>query len=349
MASIEFQSITKIYPGGKKVLDGFNLTIQDGSFTVLVGPSGCGKTTALRIIAGLEDVSGGKLYVAQKDVTKADPGDRGIAMVFQNYAIYPHMTVRKNIEFGLKNYGMKKEEIASRISNVVSLVGLEEYIDAKPGSLSGGQRQRVALARAISKNPQVFLMDEPLSNLDAKLRNMMRGELIGLHRKLGTTFVYVTHDQVEAMTMGDHIIVMNEGQIMQQGNPKGIYNDPDNVFVAGFIGDPAMNMIDFEEHVVGFRPGSARLQEQPGTNGVCIHGRVHVGETLGGEIVYTILTPQGFMRVCDDIELEVGADVTVFVPFNHLYVFQKDGLRVRDEAQASACIRAFAQQAEVQV
>ncbi len=344
MASVLFKKVTKIYPGGKKVLSDFDLSIEDGSFTVLVGPSGCGKTTALRIIAGLEGISSGQVFVADRDVTHVDPGDRGIAMVFQNYAIYPHMTVRKNIEFGLKNYGMKKDEINRRINDVVGIVGLEEYINSKPGSLSGGQRQRVALARAISKQPDVFLMDEPLSNLDAKLRNQMRAELIDLHRKLGTTFVYVTHDQVEAMTMGDHIIVMSDGKIMQQGTPKAIFHDPDNLFVASFIGDPSMNLIEYQDYVIGFRPRNCSLEMSEGAR-ICLLGTVHLGELLGGEVVYTLQTKEGYLRVCSQKEYETGKAVTVRVPEESLFIFSKPedgGARVRDKKLTEEIISAFA-------
>ena len=208
--AIVMKDIKKQYAGSNApVMEHFDLTIEEGSFTVLLGPSGCGKTTALRMIAGLEDVTGGRIYIDEDDVTDVDPGERNIAMVFQNYAIYPHMTVRGNIEFGLKNYQIEKEEIKERVDYVLKLCGLSEYGDRKPSQLSGGQRQRVALARAISKSPKAFLMDEPLSNLDAKLRTQMRSEMIQLYNRLGCTFIYVTHDQTEAMTMGTDIVVIS--------------------------------------------------------------------------------------------------------------------------------------------
>lgn len=219
MEKIKLEHVGKTYDKGVQVIDDLNLDIEEGSFTVLLGPSGCGKSTTLRMIAGLEDVTEGKLLIDNQDMENVSPGDRDIAMVFQNYAIYPTMTVYGNIEFGLKNAGIKKEE-RRRIEEIGKITGLEEYMNRKPNALSGGQRQRVALARAMVKNPQVFLMDEPLSNLDAKLRTQLRTELIELHQKLGSTFVYVTHDQVEAMSMGTNIVLMHQGRIMQQGTPE---------------------------------------------------------------------------------------------------------------------------------
>ena len=247
MEKIKLEHVGKTYDKGVQVIDDLNLDIEEGSFTVLLGPSGCGKSTTLRMIAGLEDVTEGKLLIDNQDMENVSPGDRDIAMVFQNYAIYPTMTVYGNIEFGLKNAGIKKEERKRRIEEIGKITGLEEYMNRKPNALSGGQRQRVALARAMVKNPQVFLMDEPLSNLDAKLRTQLRTELIELHQKLGSTFVYVTHDQVEAMSMGTNIVLMHQGRIMQQGTPEKIYGDPDNVFTARFIGTPPMNIIETME------------------------------------------------------------------------------------------------------
>ena len=241
MASIEFQNVTKSF-GKNVVIDHLNLTIEDGKFTVLVGPSGCGKTTLLRMIAGIGPQTSGKVIIGGKDVTQIQPGKRGVAMVFQNYAIYPTMSVRENIEFGLKNNRVPKEKRSQLVAEVSEKVGLTEYLDRQPGTLSGGQRQRIALARAMVKDPSVFLMDEPLSNLDAKLRVQMRVELIELHQKLRTTFVYVTHDQVEAMSMADTIILMNGGVIQQMASPAEIYKDPANLFTACFIGSPSMNI-----------------------------------------------------------------------------------------------------------
>ena len=245
-SKIVLENIEKSYGKEAPVIEGLNLEIGEGSFTVLLGPSGCGKSTTLRMIAGLEEETGGTLYIDGKDMKEVKPGDRDIAMVFQNYALYPTMTVRENIEFGLKNAGVAKKEREERICEVSRSVGLEEYLNRKPSALSGGQRQRVALARAMVKKPGVFLMDEPLSNLDAKLRTQMRTEIIKLHQKLDTTFVYVTHDQTEAMTMGDRIVVMKGGEIQQADTPQTLYDHPCNLFVAGFIGSPQMNFMDAE-------------------------------------------------------------------------------------------------------
>jgi len=264
MSKIELKNITKIYgepakkgllPTGKRAVDCVDLVIPDKSLTVLVGPSGCGKTTLLRMIAGLEAITIGQILIGSVDVTNLAPGDRGIAMVFQSYALYPHMTVWKNIEFGLKNARIPSYEINTRIKEVLALVGLEDYANRRPANLSGGQRQRVALARAIAKKPKVFLMDEPLSNLDAKLRSTMRTELIQMHKALDSTFVYVTHDQIEAMTMGDLIVVMDEGHIIQYGSPAQIHDEPNSVFIAQFIGDPGMNIVKLlSGKKIGFRP-----------------------------------------------------------------------------------------------
>ena len=234
----------KVQVQPKRAVDGLTLTIPHGSFTVLVGPSGCGKTTLLRMIAGLEEITEGEIRMGDINITNLEPGDRGLAMVFQNYALYPHMTVRENIEFGLVNARLPRFEIRERVQKALDIVGMGEYADRRPGRISGGQRQRVALARAISKMPECFLMDEPLSNLDAKLRNQMRAEIIKLREKIDTTFVYVTHDQVEAMTLGDRIVIMRDGFIQQIGTPQEVFNHPANLFVAGFIGTPQMNLFD---------------------------------------------------------------------------------------------------------
>ena len=223
MGAIQLKNVTKKF-GDQMVIDDLNLSIEDGSFTVLVGPSGCGKSTTLRMITGLDEPTSGDIYIDGKKINDLTPGKRDIAMVFQNYALYPTMTVRENIEFGLENKKVPKEERKKRVQEICEVVGLTQYLDSKPATLSGGQRQRVALARAMVKQPKVFLMDEPLSNLDAKLRGQMRVELIGLHKKLGTTFVYVTHDQVEAMSMADDIVLMKDGYIVQQSSPRELYN-----------------------------------------------------------------------------------------------------------------------------
>ena len=259
MSFIEFRNICKKYPGAdKNTVNGFNLNIEEKEFIAFVGPSGCGKSTTLRMIAGFEEISGGELYIDGKKVNETAPKDRGIAMVFQNYALYPHMTVEKNIGYGLKNMKMPAEEIKKKVDWAVRILGLEEYRYRKPKNLSGGQRQRVALGRAIVKNQKVFLMDEPLSNLDAKLRVSMRTEISKLHRELGATTIYVTHDQVEAMTMADRIVIMKDGIVQQVGKPMELYNHPANQFVAGFIGSPQMNFfdVDVDDHSITFSDGN---------------------------------------------------------------------------------------------
>lgn len=245
MSKVVLKNVTKIYDK-KKVIDNIDLTINDKEFVVLVGASGCGKSTVLRMIAGLEEITDGEIYIGDKKVNDIQPKDRDIAFVFQSYALYPHMTVRENIAFGLKMRKVDKETIEKKVKEAAEILDLGEYLDRKPKQLSGGQRQRVALGRAIVRNPKVFLMDEPLSNLDAKLRVQMRSEIKKLHEKLQTTFIYVTHDQTEALTMGDRIVVLDKGVIQQVDKPEEIYNNPANTFVAGFIGSPQMNFINAE-------------------------------------------------------------------------------------------------------
>ena len=244
MASITFKHVNKTYPGNVTVVPDLNLEIKDKEFVILVGPSGCGKSTTLRMIAGLEDITGGELYIGDRLVNDVAPKDRDIAMVFQNYALYPHMTVYKNIAFGLIQQKVPKDEIDRRVHEAARALDLEHLLNRKPKALSGGQRQRVSLGRAMVRNPAVFLLDEPLSNLDAKLRTAMRSEISRLHKRLQTTFVYVTHDQTEAMTMGDRIVVMKDGVIQQNDAPQVLYDYPCNLFVAGFIGSPQMNFLD---------------------------------------------------------------------------------------------------------
>jgi multiple sugar transport system ATP-binding protein len=246
MAGIAFQGVTKRYRDGTEAVTEMNLEIADGEFMILVGPSGCGKTTALRMIAGLETISEGELYVGERRINDVSPGDRDIAMVFQNYALYPHMTVRENMGFALRMAHVKKPDIRRRVEDAAGLLGLTDHLDRKPGKLSGGQRQRVAMGRAIVRDPDAFLMDEPLSNLDAKLRMQMRAQLAELQDRLGTTTVFVTHDQTEAMTLGDRVAVMRDGVIQQVGSPQHLYDEPANVFVAGFIGSPPMNLVQAE-------------------------------------------------------------------------------------------------------
>ncbi|WP_329083771.1 MULTISPECIES: ABC transporter ATP-binding protein [unclassified Streptosporangium] len=246
MASIVLSKVDKIYAGGVKAVNGLDLEIKDGEFMVLVGPSGCGKSTALRMIAGLEDISGGEIAIGDRVVNHLPPKDRDIAMVFQNYALYPHMTVEENLAFGLKLRKMPKAEIAKRVGEAAKMLGLDQYLKRKPAALSGGQRQRVAMGRAIVREPQAFLMDEPLSNLDAKLRVSMRASLNTLHERLGVTTVYVTHDQVEAMTLGDRVCVLRDGLLQQVDTPQNLFDKPVNLFVAGFMGSPSMNFVTAE-------------------------------------------------------------------------------------------------------
>ncbi len=244
MAQVVLENISKVYPNGFQAVTDLSLSIEDGEFLVLVGPSGCGKSTALRMIAGLEEISDGELFIGDNMVNDMEPKDRDIAMVFQNYALYPHMTVYDNIGFALKLAKMPKDEIDVRIRDAARILELEDNLDRKPGQLSGGQRQRVAMGRAIVRQPSAFLMDEPLSNLDAKLRVQMRAEIAGLQRELGVTTFYVTHDQVEAMTMGDRVAVIKDGFLQQVDTPQNLYDRPENVFVAAFIGSPSMNLFE---------------------------------------------------------------------------------------------------------
>lgn len=244
MSSVSLKNICKVYPNGYEAVKNFNLDIEDKEFIIFVGPSGCGKSTTLRMIAGLEEISSGELVIDDKVVNDVEPKDRDIAMVFQNYALYPHMTVYDNMAFGLKIRKVPKDEIDRTVREAARILDLEQYLERKPKQLSGGQRQRVAMGRAIVRNPKVFLMDEPLSNLDAKLRVQMRVEIAKLHERLGATIIYVTHDQVEAMTLGTRIVVMKDGVIQQVDTPTNLYNRPNNLFVAGFIGSPQMNFFD---------------------------------------------------------------------------------------------------------
>ena len=256
MAQVVFENVKKVYDKEVVAVHDFNLTIRDKEFVVFVGPSGCGKSTTLRMVAGLEEITEGNIYIGDKLVNNVLPKDRDISMVFQNYALYPHMTVYDNIAFSLKMHKMPKSEIKKRVMEAAEILDITELLKRKPKALSGGQRQRVAIGRSIVREPKVFLMDEPLSNLDAKLRNQMRTEIIKLRRRIDTTFIYVTHDQTEAMTLGDRIVVMDQGLIMQVGTPQQVYNSPANMFVAGFIGMPQMNFIDA---VLTLEEGSYKL------------------------------------------------------------------------------------------
>ena len=260
MATVTFDKATRIYPGTERpAVDALDLHIEDGEFLVLVGPSGCGKSTSLRMLAGLEDVNSGRILIGDREVTDVQPKDRDIAMVFQNYALYPHMTVADNMGFALKIAGVPKADIRKRVEETAKMLDLTEYLDRRPKALSGGQRQRVAMGRAIVRQPQVFLMDEPLSNLDAKLRVQTRSQIASLTRRLGVTTVYVTHDQTEAMTMGDRIAVLKDGLLQQVGDPRDLYDRPQNVFVAGFIGSPAMNIGSFQVVEGGAQLANTRI------------------------------------------------------------------------------------------
>jgi ABC-type sugar transport system ATPase subunit len=287
MASVTYDNVTKQFDGTVAVRD-LMIEVEDGEFLVLVGPSGCGKSTALRMLAGLEEVTDGRILIGDRVVNNLAPGARDVAMVFQSYALYPHMTVYDNLAFGLRNKNFPKREIDERVRRAAAILAMEGLLKRKPKQLSGGQRQRVALGRAIVREPAAFLMDEPLSNLDAQLRVATRAEILKLQRNLDTTTIYVTHDQVEAMTMGDRIAVMNEGVLQQIGTPEQLYTKPDNVFVAGFIGSPAMNLVpaeavgaDGDGTIAGFRPEHVEVAR--GGDGISFKALVEVIEYLGDE------------------------------------------------------------------
>jgi multiple sugar transport system ATP-binding protein len=321
VAGVSFEAVAKVYPDGTRAVNDINLAIQDGEFVVLVGPSGCGKTTALRMVAGLEEISEGQLKIGDRVVNHVPSRDRDIAMVFQSYALYPHLSVYDNIAFGLKLKGVDKAEIEKRVSEAARILDLAPFLKRKPRALSGGQRQRVAMGRAIVRQPQAFLMDEPLSNLDAKLRVAMRAEIAGIQQRLGVTTIYVTHDQVEAMTMGDRVAVMRKGELQQVASPQELYDQPVNLFVGGFIGSPAMNMLEatiensggevsanfgsqslaLGQHagladfvgkrvIVGIRPEDLEdaAQAQGGEANRRLRGRVELREALGSEIMVHI-------------------------------------------------------------
>ncbi|UUZ82265.1 ABC transporter ATP-binding protein [Paenibacillus sp. P26] len=344
MASIEFVQVTQSF-GKHVIIKDLNLKIEDGKFTVLVGPSGRGKTTLLRMIAGLDPQTSGSVLIDGKDVTRIPPGQRGVAMVFQNYAIYPTMSVRENIEFGLKNNKVPKEERSRLVESISATVGLADYLDRKPSTLSGGQRRCIALARAMVKKPSVFLMDEPLSNLDAKLRVQMRIELIEMHKKLGTTFVYVTHDQVEAMSMADTIVLMNQGCIQQEAAPEVIYRRPSNLFAAQFIGVPPMNVgeLGADGAKFGFRPESAVLTKEPGDYHYSARGTIVTREMLGAETIYQVRTGgHAFMIKCTEDLFSVDQEVYVGVDAEKLFFFGADENRVdRSDARYTDYMRAL--------
>ena len=302
MASVTFDHASRIYPGADKpAVDQLCLDIADGEFLVLVGPSGCGKSTSLRMLAGLEDVNGGRILIGDKDVTDVPPKNRDIAMVFQNYALYPHMSVRENMGFALKIAGVPKEEINKRVEEAAKILDLEPYLDRKPKAMSGGQRQRVAMGRAIVRKPQVFLMDEPLSNLDAKLRVQTRTQIASLQRELGVTTVYVTHDQTEALTMGDRIAVLAGGLLQQCGTPQEMYERPANEFVAGFIGSPAMNLGTFTVDGEWAKIGPARVRLSAATRDALVPedgGKIKIG-----------FRPEGLDLVDESVEDTIPVEV----------------------------------------
>ncbi len=357
MATVAFEGTTRIFPNSTRpAVDGLDLAIGDGEFLVLVGPSGCGKTTSLRMLAGLEEVDRGAIRIDGKDVVNVAPRSRDIAMVFQNYALYPHMSVAENMGFALKIARVARSEIESRVSEAANILDLQEYLGRRPGQLSGGQRQRVAMGRAIVRQPRVFLMDEPLSNLDAKLRVATRSQIAALQRRLGVTTVYVTHDQVEAMTMGDRVAVMREGVLQQCDTPRTLYDEPVNSFVAGFIGSPAMNLVEgqIDENgvtvsgavlpieraliaraggpgtvvTVGLRPESVAIADDD-ASGATLRAVVNVVEELGAEsYVYAQLSDR-----YDDRELTVDSDIIARVePRSAPSIGEEIKLRVRDGA-----------------
>ena len=308
MASVSFRSATRQYPNAPRpAVDRLDLEIADGEFLVLVGPSGCGKSTSLRMLAGLEELSSGSIHIGDRDVTDVDPKDRDIAMVFQNYALYPHMTVADNMGFALKIAGVPADERRRRVEDAAKLLDLTEYLDRKPKALSGGQRQRVAMGRAIVRNPQVFLMDEPLSNLDAKLRVQTRAQIAQLTRRLGTTTVYVTHDQTEAMTMGDRVAVLKDGTLQQVDTPRSLYEKPVNVFVAGFIGSPAMNIFRMPGAAGGVHWGESVIPVDRAT-------LADAGQSvdLGVRPENLEITDRGGLAVEVDTVEELGADAYVY-------------------------------------
>jgi multiple sugar transport system ATP-binding protein len=360
MATVTFDHMYKRYGEDVIAVNDLNLEIGDGEFICLVGPSGCGKTTALRCVAGLEEITDGRLLIGDRVVNNVAPKDRDIAMVFQSYALYPHMSVYDNLAFGLKLRKIKKDEIDRRVKEAADLLGLERFLDRKPRALSGGQRQRVALGRAIVREPAVFLMDEPLSNLDAKLRVETRANIARLHQRLGTTTIYVTHDQVEAMTMGDRIAVMRDGLLQQVGSPQELYDHPTNVFVAGFIGSPAMNFAtakaegkdlmfggaklelageqakaaesrpDGANLLIGFRP--EHIEVANGTTGagaVRFPARVDVVEYLGNdELIHAQAEDTEIVALLpSDQKLSVGETVNFAVPMEKLHIFDPESER----------------------
>jgi multiple sugar transport system ATP-binding protein len=356
MATVTFDHLIKRYGEDVVAVNDLNLEVGDGEFICLVGPSGCGKTTALRCVAGLEEITDGRLLIGDKVVNNVAPKDRDIAMVFQSYALYPHMSVYDNLAFGLKLRKLKKDEIDRRVKEGAAILGLERFLDRKPKALSGGQRQRVALGRAIVREPAVFLMDEPLSNLDAKLRVQTRAEIARLHQRLGTTMIYVTHDQIEAMTMGDRIAVMRDGLLQQVGTPQELYDHPVNIFVAGFIGSPSMNFAtakavgkdlmlgghklelsgepakaaetraDGANVLIGFRPEHIELANGQESSAVRFPAKVDVVEYLGNdELIHAQAEGNEIVALLpSDKKVSVGDNVNFAVPMDKLHIFDPE-------------------------
>ncbi|MFA0439940.1 sn-glycerol-3-phosphate ABC transporter ATP-binding protein UgpC [Vibrio sp. 10N.286.49.C2] len=357
MATIQFKNVDKIYSGNAHIVKDFNLSIEDGEFVVFLGPSGCGKSTTLRMLSGLEDISGGQILINDSVVNDLNPKERNIAMVFQSYALYPHMTVFDNIGFSLKMEGQSKADINKQVRAVADMLQLTPFLDRKPRALSGGQRQRVAMGRAMVRTPEVFLFDEPLSNLDAKLRNIMRTEIKQLHKKHKKTTVYVTHDQVEAMTLADKVVILRDGLIEQVGSPKEIYHQPVNEFVAGFIGSPTMNMIpvqlnkisagvevllnnqvidilqlDLDEisstATLGVRPSDISLNKT--SSSIFIDINVESSELLGTtQLVYGELHGQPVtIELEADVELTIGHKIGMYIENTRVHLFNDKGMRI---------------------
>ena len=340
MSFLELQNITKVYPNGTKAVNETSLNIEKGEFVVFVGPSGCGKSTLLRMIAGLEDITAGEISLDGTIINKIDPSERDVAMVFQNYALYPHMTVYNNMAYGLKNRGISKQEIEDKVNEVAKLLEIDQYLSRKPSMLSGGQRQRVAMGRAIVRNPKIFLFDEPLSNLDAKLRNQMRLEIKKLQRQMGVTSIFVTHDQTEAMTLGDRIVVINNGIVEQVGTPKDIYSKPNTKFVAEFIGSPQMNIfnckidngiakidnnsinldksINIDDASIGIRPDDIQISDRG-----LISCKANLVEYLGSDmIIYSSIGDQEFScKLSSKIDVKAGDEFKFDIQPSLVHVF----------------------------
>ena len=340
MSFLELKNITKIYPNGTKAVDETSLNVEDGEFVVFVGPSGCGKSTLLRMIAGLEDITGGEISLDGKIINNIDPSERDVAMVFQNYALYPHMSVYNNMAYGLKNRGISKEDIVTKVNDAAELLEIDQLLSRKPSMLSGGQRQRVAMGRAIVRNPKIFLFDEPLSNLDAKLRNQMRLEIKKLQRQMDVTSVFVTHDQTEAMTLGDRIVVINNGIVEQVGTPKDIYSKPNTKFVAEFIGSPQMNLfnckiengnakigdghinlensINIQDASIGVRPDDIQVNQ----NGK-FETKANLVEYLGSDmIIYSSIGNQDFScKLSSKIDVKAGDNFKFDILSSSVHIF----------------------------